>query len=820
MLEILHVILSYLFDSFLSPSVTSPPAYCVMDVKPLFKDALLRTMNQKYSLPMPEPSTLFPWLCSVDGFHSSAIDHSNFLLLIRSSALENSIGLSGILRNSIEYSTLLAPLERCVNTSDLVGKIVDYLDLSDPIFVNTIVEDAKEVGYFPMFKDLSDENLNIRSFNIQPFKVLQLSDVVVYCFNTNHGALCKCKLVSRLVRLAQLYFWKNVLENITDESIVQEGHETIRSTYILKDAPEVLTDPYYQNLVSLSVCSEESLKTVPGQLMNEYLLRTLVNWEVNYSMKEKFEIWKISSNHLILNGIWLGNEGDYFLWKMLNRGEDVPREANPLSHSTLPQYCSVHNSILYSNQGELVNKLQADWRLFVEVHGTSGLPLEATLRETMDVINESIEKPSADRSIFLSFPASGAIAGLGSLSILDLILIINVLRILYFKNDTFFPTLVYCAEGYTETSLLMVIYLVYATGSTVQQAIFDLYIKYGRPFYLFNNDYLLLKELEPLLLKFSPTNTSQTLDYLDSSNETRTIIGEVLLLKPKDTSVGWLSEFMLFNISGSLLPSRILPNMYLGSLTHGNSLDLLKSLNIDTIVSVGEILDWLKFLDDTSYVIESFGKSGSCSLVKVDAVNFPKFVLLVNDFKDDGVDYMSLELLQDVFEFFKMYTATDINSIVNLDLGCKTLVHCKVGVSRSATVVIAYMMNFLKMELEKAYLFVRVRRLNIIIQPNLKLIYSLFQLQDALNLKKASVSERYKFRKDSESSLSCDSETSSDYSQVPSQIFESRKREISNASSLQTSLTAESEPEKLLIGLRQVEWAIFCRQIDELNHFY
>lgn len=52
--------------------------------------------------------------------------------------------------------------------------------------------------------------------------------------------------------------------------------------------------------------------------------------------------------------------------------------------------------------------------------------------------------------------------------------------------------------------------------------------------------------------------------------------------------------------------------------------------------------------------------------------------------------------------------------------GTKTLVHCRVGVSRSATICIAEVMNELGLSLPRAYCFVRARRLNVIIQPHLR----------------------------------------------------------------------------------------------------
>ncbi|PIL35333.1 hypothetical protein GSI_02058 [Ganoderma sinense ZZ0214-1] len=57
--------------------------------------------------------------------------------------------------------------------------------------------------------------------------------------------------------------------------------------------------------------------------------------------------------------------------------------------------------------------------------------------------------------------------------------------------------------------------------------------------------------------------------------------------------------------------------------------------------------------------------------------------------------------------------------------GGKVLVHCRVGVSRSATVTIAYVMKHLGIPLVDAYLIVRSRRLSVLIQPNMRLLYNL-----------------------------------------------------------------------------------------------
>ncbi len=64
--------------------------------------------------------------------------------------------------------------------------------------------------------------------------------------------------------------------------------------------------------------------------------------------------------------------------------------------------------------------------------------------------------------------------------------------------------------------------------------------------------------------------------------------------------------------------------------------------------------------------------------------------------------------------------------------GIATLVHCRVGVSRSATICIAEIMRSLGLSFPRAYCFVRARRLNVIIQPHLRFSYELLKWEEKL----------------------------------------------------------------------------------------
>jgi protein-tyrosine phosphatase len=73
-------------------------------------------------------------------------------------------------------------------------------------------------------------------------------------------------------------------------------------------------------------------------------------------------------------------------------------------------------------------------------------------------------------------------------------------------------------------------------------------------------------------------------------------------------------------------------------------------------------------------------------------------------------------------------------SIIDRELkaGKNVLVHCYAGVSRSATIVIAYLMRKYRWSMFKAINFVRSRRL--IINPNIYFVYQLQEYQMELGL--------------------------------------------------------------------------------------
>lgn len=227
--------------------------------------------------------------------------------------------------------------------------------------------------------------------------------------------------------------------------------------------------------------------------------------------------------------------------------------------------------------------------------------------------------------------------------------------------------LIHCADGYTESSVLALAYLMHAQGLRLVQAYLQLQLRAERPFFVFGKDLELLRAVEARV-HGAPAPTHD--DWLDDAH-----------------------------FDGSL-PSRILPFLYLGNLGHARNARLLRAIGITHVVSVGECV--ADEDDDDPHSLAAARRAGQIEVHNVTNV------------ADDGTDSLRAALC-DAVEFVERARVS----------GGRVLVHCRVGVSRSSTVVIAYAMAHLDITLIDAYLLVRSRRLNVLIQPHLLFFWEL-----------------------------------------------------------------------------------------------
>ncbi|KAG8964004.1 tyrosine/serine/threonine protein phosphatase pps1 [Tulasnella sp. 408] len=178
-------------------------------------------------------------------------------------------------------------------------------------------------------------------------------------------------------------------------------------------------------------------------------------------------------------------------------------------------------------------------------------------------------------------------------------------------------------------------------------------------------------------------------------------------------------------------PSRVLPFLYLGNLAHAGNAYMLHALGITHVVSVGECA--LIPPANDGYTTYAHNQSGAYQVTTgstgtngflpgrprsgslwVEEKEGRIKVLDIKGVCDDGIDSLRPQIHPTV-EWIDKARAE----------GGKILIHCRVGVSRSATVTIAYVMHHLNVSLVDAYLMVRSRRLSVLIQPNMRLLYNL-----------------------------------------------------------------------------------------------
>jgi len=217
--------------------------------------------------------------------------------------------------------------------------------------------------------------------------------------------------------------------------------------------------------------------------------------------------------------------------------------------------------------------------------------------------------------------------------------------------------LIHCADGYTESSLLAVAYFMFAEGVPAHEAWLRLHCEKKRNFFAYPTDVAFLCHIQGRLLQESPAGQS-------------TVPAEM-----------WDPNW--FHAMDGSFPSRILPYLYLGNLTHANNPQLLWELGIKRVLSIGEAVNWT----DTDRA-----NWGTDNLMYIDNV------------QDNGIDPLCqeydrcLEFIGKCHGYFEVDATYMRFPFANTGTekgkrdGTATLVHCRVGVSRSASICIAEVM--------------------------------------------------------------------------------------------------------------------------------
>ncbi|KAK6465940.1 protein phosphatase S phase [Scheffersomyces coipomensis] len=735
-----------------------------------------------------------------------------------------------ILKNTIKLNEILQKIEVSkLEVKNILVEILTNIQMINDIDLSVILQDCITLNCLPIFLNLDpDRGISLRNFHIQVSKLSTCSDFIIYSSSLLNSPNLKLQQsISRILWISQRY--EHYLNNDSDGIEPPEYN-----VFILNETKENMKDQllpfknyHHQHHVKPTISNFSKIeskflwekykryKKQQQQQLAETDTSTITPssasrliWDNDYQIKEKIETTRMSSATKLDRNVWCGNYWDYqiSLTFILEKDNTLTNLPNP--KDLLDFYCQPKNSIVYNHQDTNPNLLdylslpRSNWRLFIYCHNDATFPDLSSLSNLLfkSAIQSHNPQDLDIEQLFeyhlLEFPPSGSI-GIGDCKRENLMSIINTCKLIYVysssssKNLNSFGSLIYCSDGYTESSLLVLCYLMYSKNIGLDDAMLQLHLQFGRPFYIFNSDVIILKKLEGLLNKISPENPEykdkiiwNQLEQLSSIQVNELLLGrpspskinksyrlgfienddededeeeeeEVDIVKHDDEEEeddNWVKE-----VEGSI-PSKILPYLYLGSLKHANCLPLLNKLGIKKIISVGEVLDWLnghefkKFNDiDVEQIddgnIEMYNISPSAKRkahLSQQKKNKHKgssshhqfqhhldcsidSVMKVNNLEDDGIDELTRSL-PTILEYIN-------NEYLKSNGNTKIFIHCRVGVSRSATVVIAEVMRRLNINLSTAYLYVRVRRLNIIIQPNLRFMYELFKWEELQKLK-------------------------------------------------------------------------------------
>ncbi|XP_006459605.1 hypothetical protein AGABI2DRAFT_177482 [Agaricus bisporus var. bisporus H97] len=328
--------------------------------------------------------------------------------------------------------------------------------------------------------------------------------------------------------------------------------------------------------------------------------------------------------------------------------------------------------------------------------------------------------------------------------------------------------LMYSSDGYTESSVPALCLLMAIKGLSLPEAYLELQVAKRRSFFVYHNDLGLLRRMEArlreerersgLLASANASNTGANAsprswgEGMGSVGHRRPAAKSVSFATPPslpgfkkvgntvtpplqqqalEEDVCMTVEPQPVNMSASVdgsFPSRVLPFLYLGNLNHAANAYMLHALGITHVVSVGECAlvppgvsggPGISYLgpnlyhrpNSSQYTSKGPGMHGSLWIEEREG---RIKVLDIKGVCDDGIDTLEPQL-EPICEWIDKARQE----------GGQVLVHCRVGVSRSATVTIAYVMKHLNLPLVDAYLIVRSRRLSVLIQPNMRLLYNL-----------------------------------------------------------------------------------------------
>ncbi|KAK5000448.1 tyrosine/serine/threonine protein phosphatase pps1 [Elasticomyces elasticus] len=588
---------------------------CIFEEPPLYElsaSELAQALDYASTQPLPEAHQVFPWL---HGLHGSNQLQLAFFVARRKVLRQTPSCIRGITivkaRGDLSHSRLkgaIAPEELLCTISES-EEVADFREV-DP-----------------------KEGFSVRNFHIQARKMATVSDVVVY--GDERTSREEVDTLAKRIARAQRN-WR-----------AREGGAAEFNTFVVTE-PFSSFERQYQELVAL-----DSNGFLTGSVMD-------------FFHSERVEMCTMSKASEIINNVYLGPTPDPTLVSYDDSDEprwDIMVEALDLAHVPGPGAFSFMDDLI-DNPG----KCFAGSIPQLEFPGSGGILPPIRSHREVDALLETCawihrqanglserSRQRKDSKVQITPPlrqpifqgSDTEVDGDGD----DFMFSPDSLTPMS-TGDTGRKILIHCADGYTETSLLGLAYLMYAEGLPVHDAWLRLHTQKKRNFFAYPADVALLTAIQPRILQASPALVS--------------------LSSPSRSPMSYLhceSPNWLRNFDGSL-PSRILAHMYLGNLSHANNSELLCELGIGQVLSIGEPVSW------SEEVKSVWGRDK---------------LMFIEQVQDNGVDPLT-------GEFEKCLSFIEKGR----EAGTATLVHCRVGVSRSATICIAEVMDKLELSFPKA----------------------------------------------------------------------------------------------------------------------
>ena len=510
-----------------------PPVYAIN------ASTLAQALHHIATRPSPDPDQVFPWL--------HGLNPDNQLQLAFFSA-----------RRGCSHR---AP--RCLRGLTVVkaGGDLGTARLKGAVAPEELLVCSSEAYGDHVFQDIDPKTgFSVRNFQIQTCKMATVSDIVVYGDDTTPRH--EVEHLAQVFAQAQLYLR-------ADPDAAGEGRDEFNTF--------VVTDPFSAfESGHPDIVATDSSGTSTGAVLD-------------FLAQERQEMCDLSKASEIACNVWLGPTPDPSI------------------------YCTSNPAAAEEPQFDIL----------VEASDFATIPDGLDLKDVEAHLGDESSGPTVAH---LEFPSSGSFAASenGTQDEADIERLLLFCRWVHrLANDGFGPCgtasspahgrplqearitsspdsqqqrprriLIHCADGYTETSLLGLAYYMFAEGLPAHDAWIRMHRDAGRNFFAYPPDKHFLENVQLRLLEASPRFRASS-GEASSGTATFETSAHSLSLKAPPPAPPMLIERPLWmqKLDGSL-PSRVLPYLYLGNLSHAQNPELLKQLGITRVLSVGEPITW------------------------------------------------------------------------------------------------------------------------------------------------------------------------------------------------------------------------------------